>query len=33
VCGGRDELANLQWLEVEPHRQKTRVEVKLCRSR
>lgn len=33
VCGGRDELANLQWLTVEAHRQKTRVEVKLCRRR
>ena len=33
VCGGRDELANLQWLTIEAHRQKTRVEVKLCRSR
>lgn len=33
VCGGRDELGNLQWLTVEEHRAKTRVEVKLCRSR
>lgn len=33
ICGGRDELANLQWLTVEEHRAKTRVEVKLCRSR
>ena len=33
VCGGRDELGNLQWLTVEAHRQKTRVEVKLCRGR
>ena len=33
VCGGRDELANLQWLTIEAHRQKTRVEVKLCRGR
>lgn len=33
VCGGRDELANLQWLAVAEHREKTRVEVKLCRSR
>lgn len=32
VCGGRDELANLQWLQVLEHRAKTRVEVKLCRS-
>lgn len=33
ICGGRDELANLQWLTVAEHREKTRVEVKLCRSR
>ncbi|MBL8362952.1 MAG: HNH endonuclease [Rubrivivax sp.] len=33
ICGGRDELANLQWLTVEEQRAKTRVEVKLCRSR
>jgi hypothetical protein len=33
VCGGRDELANLQWLKVAEHREKTRVEVKLCRAR
>jgi hypothetical protein len=33
VCGGRDELGNLQWLPVAEHREKTRVEVKLCRSR
>jgi hypothetical protein len=33
VCGGRDELQNLQWLTIEAHRQKTRVEVKLCRGR
>lgn len=33
ICGGRDELANLQWLPVAEHRKKTRVEVKLCRSR
>jgi hypothetical protein len=32
VCGGRDELANLQWLPVAEHREKTRVEVKLCRA-
>lgn len=32
VCGGRDELANLQWLTVQAHREKTRVEVKLCRA-
>lgn len=33
VCGGRDELGNLQWLTVAEHREKTRVEVKLCRPR
>lgn len=33
ICGGRDELGNLQWLAVAEHREKTRVEVKLCRSR
>jgi hypothetical protein len=33
VCGGRDELQNLQWLTIEAHRHKTRVEVKLCRAR
>ena len=33
VCGGRDELANLQWLAVAEHHEKTRVEVKLCRGR
>ncbi len=33
ICGGRDELANLQWLPVAEHREKTRVEVKLCRRR
>ena len=33
VCGGRDELGNLQWLAVAEHRAKTRVEVKLCRAR
>lgn len=32
VCDGRDELANLQWLTVRAHREKTRVEVKLCRA-
>ena len=31
VCGGRDELGNLQWLTVTEHKAKTRVEVKLCR--
>lgn len=33
ICGGRDELANLQWLTIAEHRAKTRVEVKLCRPR
>lgn len=33
VCGGTDTLDNLQWLTVEEHRAKTRVEVKLCRAR
>lgn len=33
VCGGLDELGNLQWLTTEDHKAKTRAEVKLCRSR
>ena len=33
VCGGKDDLGNLQWLAVAEHRDKTRVEVKLCRAR
>jgi hypothetical protein len=33
ICGGRDELQNLQWLTVAEHREKTKVEVKLCRGR
>lgn len=33
ICGGRDEMHNLQWLQVQQHREKTRVEVKLCRAR
>lgn len=33
VCGGKDELSNLQWLSTEEHKEKTRVEVKLCRRR
>ena len=33
VCGGRDELPNLQWLATGAHKEKTRVEVKLCRAR
>lgn len=33
ICGGRDELGNLQWLTVAEHKAKTRVEVKLCRPR
>ena len=28
----RDELGNLQWLTIAEHREKTKVEVKLCRS-
>lgn len=32
VCGGKDELKNLQWLAIEPHKEKTRVEVKLRRG-
>ena len=32
ICGGRDELDNLQWLGTEEHKAKTRVEVKLCRT-
>jgi len=31
ICGGRDNLQNLQWLDTETHKAKTRVEVKLCR--
>lgn len=33
ICGGRDELGNLQWLTIAEHKAKTRVEVKLCRAR
>lgn len=33
VCGGRDEVGNLQWLTVEDHRKKTRAEVRACRSK
>lgn len=33
ICGGKDEMRNLQWLTVGAHREKTRVEVKLCRPR
>jgi hypothetical protein len=33
ICGGRDEVRNMQWLQVQQHREKTRVEVKLCRPR
>ena len=28
-----DDAANMQWLTIQDHRQKTRVEVKLCRRR
>jgi hypothetical protein len=31
ICGGRDAVDNLQWLTIEEHKAKTRVEVKLCR--
>lgn len=33
VCGGRDAVDNLQWLDVPAHKAKSRVEVKLCRAR
>lgn len=33
ICGGKDELGNLQWLTVAEHKEKTKVEVKLCRPR
>lgn len=33
ICGGRDAVDNLQWLSIEEHKAKTRVEVKLCRPR
>ena len=33
ICGGKDEIGNLQWLPIAEHREKTRVEVKLCRPR
>jgi hypothetical protein len=32
VCGGADTVDNLQWLPVAEHREKTRAEVKLCRT-
>lgn len=32
ICGGMDEMSNLQWLTVSDHKAKTRVEVKLCRT-
>lgn len=32
VCGGPDAVENLQWLQIEQHREKTRAEVKLCRT-
>ncbi len=32
VCGGPDTVENLQWLTVAEHREKTRAEVKLCRT-
>lgn len=33
VCGGADAVENLQWLQIEQHREKTRAEVKLCRTK
>jgi hypothetical protein len=33
ICGGADVTSNLQWLAVQEHKEKTRVEVKLCRPR
>lgn len=32
VCGGEDRIENLQWITVADHREKTRAEVKLCRT-
>lgn len=32
VCGGADAVENLQWLTVAEHREKTRAEIKLCRT-
>lgn len=32
ICGGVDEVANLQWLQIAEHREKSRAEVKLCRT-
>lgn len=31
ICGGKDELGNLQWLDVATHKAKTREEVRRCR--
>jgi hypothetical protein len=31
VCGGFDELGNLQWLSVADHRVKTRADVAMCK--
>lgn len=31
-CGGADAPANMQWLTVEQHRAKTKMESKLCRK-
>lgn len=33
VCGGPDAVQNLQWLEIERHREKTRLEIKACRGK
>lgn len=32
-CGGPDAAANMQWLTVQAHKDKTRVEAKDCRRR
>lgn len=31
-AGGEDAPANMQWMAVEPHKQKTRHDVRFCRS-
>lgn len=33
VCGGIDEMANLQWLDLATHKAKTRLEVARCRTK
>lgn len=32
-CGGPDEPANMQWLTIDDHKDKTRREARLCRNR